>query len=244
MEPILVRTSTLTPDYIKSNLGIVNRPVLLHVSEEVEKVVKLWSPTELDQERKLVELLIVRDGYSDFQILARAPSASPSLPNDGRVVISCVRWEEKGITVVTSVDIISLLEKLVGSSFSTEEKSRIRRNLQFLKPYTITRSSPESRRLFNLLMAMENPRPRNIEKDLKVFKWDDLFVAAQRVLSKYCANPNALRCKASPSSRNSPAKPSAAENHLSSLRPRRIWGYEQIFTDTILQSVHLSTVCV
>lgn len=244
MEPVLVRTSTLTPDYIKSHLGIVNRPVLLHVNEEVENVVKLWTAGELDQERKLVELLIVREGYSDFHILARASSVGPLLPNDGRVVISCVRWEEKSMTVVTSVDIISLLEKLVGSSFSTEEKSRIRRNLQFLKPYTITRSSPESRRLFNLLMAMENPRPRNIEKDLKVFKWDDLFVAAQRVLSKYCANPNALRREASPSSRNSPAKSSAAENVLGSLRPRRISGCKQIITDTFVQSVNLSSVCV
>ncbi|QFZ29365.1 hypothetical protein EJF18_50603 [Clavispora lusitaniae] len=39
-------------------------------------------------------------------------------------------------------------------------------------------------------MAMENPRPRNIEKDLKVFKWADLFVAVSKVLSKYSPNPN------------------------------------------------------
>lgn len=32
---------------------------------------------------------------------------------------------------------------------------------------------------------MENPRPRNIEKDLKVFNWNDLGKAIAKVMSKY-----------------------------------------------------------
>ena len=39
-------------------------------------------------------------------------------------------------------------------------------------------------------MSMENPRPRNIEKDLKVFDWSDLGRAVQKVMSKYYVVPS------------------------------------------------------
>jgi hypothetical protein len=34
-------------------------------------------------------------------------------------------------------------------------------------------------------MAFGEPKPRNIEKDLKVFQWDILPAAVQKIISKY-----------------------------------------------------------
>lgn len=148
-----------------------------------------WCKEEEQEERRLVRLSVHRESYATFKILAEPVSPFSYSSSDDSLVISCIKWKEKDICVVTSVDVILVLEFLVGEHFSIEEKSRVRRNLQFLKPYTVTKSSNESRRLFSSLMSMENPRPRNIEKGLKVFEWSDLFVAVNRVLSKYSANP-------------------------------------------------------
>lgn len=192
LEPNLVRTSTLSPDFIRKHIDIVNTPIRLNVAPNVIDMQRGWSEEEISKERRLVELKIARKNYANFDILARPIHPSLFSESGSDPVISCIYWEEKGVHVVTSVDMILVLEYLVGEPFSIEEKSRVRRNLQFLKPYTITKSSPESRRLFSSLMSMENPRPRNIEKGLKVFKWTDLFVAINRVLSKYSSNPKTV----------------------------------------------------
>lgn len=187
--PNLIRTSTLPSDFIRQHLDIVNTPILLDVGSEITQMQLNWCKEEEQEERRLVRLLVHRESYATFKILAEPVSPFSYSSNDDSLVISCIKWKEKDICVVTSVDVILVLEFLVGEHFSIEEKSRVRRNLQFLKPYTVTKSSNESRRLFSSLMSMENPRPRNIEKGLKVFEWSDLFVAVNRVLSKYSANP-------------------------------------------------------
>lgn len=190
-EPTLIRTSTLLSEYIRQHLDIINTPIQLHVNPSVNYVMSGWNDEELVAGRRLVYLNVARESHANFHIEAESIRPDSYIPNDGRLVISCVKWEEESKFVVTSVDVILVLEHLVGVQFSIEEKSRIRRNLQFLKPSTITRFNNESKRLFNSLMAMDNPRPRNIEKDLKVFEWNELFVAVKKVLSKYSANPGA-----------------------------------------------------
>ncbi|QWU90268.1 hypothetical protein CA3LBN_004629 [Candidozyma haemuli] len=171
------------------HLDIVNTPISLDVGSEVTQMQSNWCKEEEQEERRLVRLSVHRESYATFKISAEPVSPFSYSSSDDSLVISCIKWKEKDICVVTSVDVILVLEFLVGEHFSIEEKSRVRRNLQFLKPYTVTKSSNESRRLFSSLMSMENPRPRNIEKGLKVFEWSDLFVAVNRVLSKYSANP-------------------------------------------------------
>ncbi|CAE7131118.1 unnamed protein product, partial [Rhizoctonia solani] len=90
-----------------------------------------------------------------------------------------------GEFVITSVDTINLLERLVGTKFTTEEKNRIRRNLQGFKPATISKSQPESESFFRTLMEFPPPRPRNIEKDVKAFVWSKLPAMLEKVISKY-----------------------------------------------------------
>ncbi|KAK7679833.1 hypothetical protein QCA50_017160 [Cerrena zonata] len=164
----LIRTSSLDPDYIRQNLNLINTPVKLLFEKDVNSITLDWSQDEMMNERRLVQFNFNRISPTDFWVefnpIAKK-NYTPEIP-----IISCIYWKEKDIHIVTSVDIILILEYLVQESFSIEEKNRIRRNLQSLKPYTISRTNSSLQRFFNLLMSMEDPRPRNIEKDLKVFK--------------------------------------------------------------------------
>lgn len=186
----LIRTSRLSSDFIRKHLDIINTPIRLDVDPCANDMISGWTPEEVACGRRLVLLVVSREAHAHIRIQARPVPPNSVPPHDKHLIISCIRWAEKDSYVVTSVDVLLVLEYLVGELFSIEEKSRIRRNLQFLKPCTVTRG--DNSRLFNLLMSMENPRPRNIEKDLKVFKWTDLFVAVKKVLSKYSTNPHVI----------------------------------------------------
>lgn len=181
--PDLVRTSSLNPQFVKQNPGILSSTVTLQFEEDVESMTENWTPTEIQHQRRLVKFEFERKSKSNFNVKFHPIKESEFTPDVP--IISCILWKEKDLHVVTSVDIILVLEFLVKESFSIEEKNRIRRNLQSLKPFTISRLNSENQRFFNLLMGMEDPRPRNIEKDLKVFKWSDLSSAIHKVISKY-----------------------------------------------------------
>lgn len=183
----LVRASTLSSDFIRDNLDVLNTAVDLTVSENLSQMSDSWSEDELRDGRRLVNIKI--ESNSLPQLKVKAEPVHPGSFNKDDLVISCIRWSEKNLDVVTSVDILVVLEHIVGQTLSVEEKSRIRRNLQFLKPFTISKTGADRKRLFDAIMAMDNPKPRNIEKNLKVFKWTDLFVAVSKVLSKYSPNP-------------------------------------------------------
>lgn len=113
------------------------------------------------------------------------PLSGADVLDASKNVVSCIWWEDIGEFVITSVDTINLLERLVGTKFSTEEKNRIRRNLQGFKPATVSKNHPESKQFFQMLMEFPIPRPRNIEKDVKAFRWSKLESMLEKVVSKY-----------------------------------------------------------
>lgn len=86
---------------------------------------------------------------------------------------------------VTSVDTIYLLEAIIGNRFTVEEKNRIRRNLEGLKPDTISKNKDDTKDFFEIIMGFPDPKPRHIEKDVKVFKWEKLAEALTKIISKY-----------------------------------------------------------
>lgn len=105
--------------------------------------------------------------------------------NEDDIVISCIRRAETRTCWFTSVDVIYLLERLVGSPFSTEEKNRIRRNLEGFKPTTVSKHKPGMDAFFQRIMDFPPPKPRNIEKDVKVFPWSVLGNALDKIIQKY-----------------------------------------------------------
>lgn len=120
---------------------------------------------------------------------------------ENMITISCIRWipspphelnhKLAGKCVFTSVDIILLLERLTRDNgqplFSVQEKNRIRRNLEGYHPETVKKEGV-TLRFFNQVMSYAQPKTRNIEKDIKVFLWNDITKALKKIVQKYTPN--------------------------------------------------------
>jgi hypothetical protein len=196
--PRLVRTSTIQQPSPTVN-GVVTsfqtssfNPYAMYplkanlkLRGDLDSMTKDWSTEEIDSRRRLVEFKRSQDGSTinaDFKPVApqdRAPSS---------ITISCILWKEKKEYYVTSVDTIYLLEALVGVRFTVEEKNRIRRNLEGFRPATVSKAKTDSEEFFRVIMGFPHPKPRNIEKDVKVFPWKILAHALKKIISKYSAS--------------------------------------------------------
>lgn len=154
----------------------------MNIQGDLESMARNWTEEEWEAKRRLVLFKREQNGSTittTFQGVSgeeRPPSA---------ICISCIYWEEKGDFFVTSVDTIYLLEQLVAARFTVEEKNRIRRNLEGFRPLTVSKGKPDSEEFFKVIMAFPNPKPRNIEKDVKVFYWKDLANALKKIIGKY-----------------------------------------------------------
>lgn len=176
-----------------------------------------WDREEFQARRRLVQFERVQDGR-----VVRA-FFRPISQRDYRktqVVVSCIFRFDKNDCFITSVDAIYLLEALLGDRFSTEEKNRIRRNIEtfgvgtyiqhppkvttyvettdfsllFFKPITCSKKKgAESEAFFNLLMSFPHPKPRNIEKNVKVFPWSRL----QNILEKISTRVRSVSIRSS-----------------------------------------------
>lgn len=157
----------------------------LKLRGDLDSMTKNWTEEEVSDRRRLVEFKRSQDGSTinaDFKPVApkdRLPSS---------ITISCILWKEKKEYYVTSVDTIYLLEALVGVRFTVEEKNRIRRNLEGFRPATVSKSKQDSEEFFKVIMGFPHPKPRNIEKDVKVFPWKILAHALTKIISKYSAS--------------------------------------------------------
>lgn len=149
-----------------------------------------WTSAEMRWGRRLVQFSRTLQG-STMSVFFQAVPSHISEPDNRTGVVSCIYRDETDSCYITSVDTISLIESLVGTSFPTAEKNRIRRNLQGFKPLTVTKSKPDSEAFFKRIMSFQNPKPRNIEKDIKVFSWSTLESALTKVLGKY-VSPHSL----------------------------------------------------
>ena len=113
---------------------------------------------------------------------------------DDRNVISCMIPPGCGEeSSVSSVDIIKAIELLVNPPdrrLSIEEKNRIRRNLDTLRPTTLKKGDEG----LNWITQLRSPRPIIIAKDVKIFKWDSLEAAVVKIMKRYvsCRSPAVL----------------------------------------------------
>ncbi|KAL9114436.1 MAG: hypothetical protein Q9227_001517 [Pyrenula ochraceoflavens] len=194
--PPLIRTSTLaqSPSTVsaagRAPIGghafnpyaIYPSKAVLNLNGDLDKMAEGWNMEEWDTKRRLVLFTRSQTGstiHADFK--AVAPEDRP--PNS--ICISCIWWEEKKECFVTSVDTIFLLESLVAVRFTVEEKNRIRRNLEGFRPLTVSKGKADSEEFFKIIMGFPTPKPRNIEKDVKVFPWKILKHALKKIIGKY-----------------------------------------------------------
>jgi len=154
----------------------------LKLNGDLDTMAEHWGMDEWDAKRRLVEFTRRQTGST---IHAEFKSIAPEDRTQQSICISCIWWEEKNECYVTSVDTIYLLESLVAVRFTVEEKNRIRRNLEGFRPLTVSKAKPESEEFFKVIMGFPNPKPRNIEKDVKVFPWKILGHALKKIIGKY-----------------------------------------------------------
>ncbi|KAH8594354.1 hypothetical protein B0O99DRAFT_652650 [Bisporella sp. PMI_857] len=198
--PPLFRTSTLqqTPSPATTPHGAPPGPhfnayalyphkAKLEINGDLDSMAQNWSEEEWDSKRRLVHF---RRSQSGSTITTTFQPVSPDERPPNSICISCIYWEEKNECFVTSVDTIHLLEQLVAARFTVEEKNRIRRNLEGFRPLTVSKGKADSEEFFKVIMAFPAPKPRNIEKDVKVFHWKDLCSALKKIIGKYSASPS------------------------------------------------------
>ncbi|KAN0096057.1 hypothetical protein V8E51_014862 [Hyaloscypha variabilis] len=198
--PPLIRTSTLqqTPSPATTPHGghpgqhfnayaLYPHKAKLEIQGDLDSMAQDWSADEFESRRRLVHFRRTQSG-STITATFQPVAVDDRPPNS--VCISCIYWEEKQECFVTSVDTIYLLEQLVAARFTVEEKNRIRRNLEGFRPLTVSKGKSDSEEFFKVIMAFPAPKPRNIEKDVKVFHWKDLASALKKIIGKYSASPS------------------------------------------------------
>lgn len=186
--PVLVRATTLPQAGSTSTTQPFNpysmyqTKAVLKIDGDLDKMSEDWPQEELDAKRRLVEFKRSQHGSTITTSFAPiTPEARPARS----ICVSCIWWEEKDECFITSVDTIYLLEQLVNVRFTVEEKNRIRRNLEGFRPLTVSKAKPDSEEFFKVIMGFPTPKPRNIEKDVKVFPWKILSHALKKIISKY-----------------------------------------------------------
>ncbi|KAF8322112.1 hypothetical protein DL93DRAFT_2026660, partial [Clavulina sp. PMI_390] len=147
---------------------------------------------ERDIGRRLVRFS--RTQVDDVITVSFKPVASSMPPSGiadlGRAgcVISCLLCPGQNQPVITSVDFVNLVALLVHpgiQKLSVDERNRVRRSLEVLRPTTIKKNDVKSAKTFNFLVDLPNPKPVNISKDIKIFPWALLSDGLSKILSKY-----------------------------------------------------------
>jgi hypothetical protein len=159
----------------------IQTPILQMVTPLVDICME-WTSDEISAGRRLVRFTKVQDGR---RLIISCEPIKQDDYRESDSVISCIHRKDSNSCYVTSVDIIFLLERLTNSDFPVEEKNRIRRNLEGLRPTTVSKHKAGFEDFFQRIMEFPDPKPRNIEKDLKVFEWEQLDQALDKILSKY-----------------------------------------------------------
>ncbi|KOS21925.1 hypothetical protein ESCO_002113 [Escovopsis weberi] len=190
--PQLIRTSTIANASGNGSyhpMSLYSSKAILKITGKLDTMAEKWTHDEWENRRRIVMFRKTQQG-STLTASFRAVPVNERPPNS--ICISCIWWAEKGECYVTSVDTIHLLEQLVAAPnrFSVEEKNRIRRNLEGFHPLTVSKAKPDSEEFFKLIMGFPNPKPRNIEKDVKVFPWKILEPALKKIIGKYSASPS------------------------------------------------------
>ncbi|KAI0915658.1 hypothetical protein AcW1_003798 [Taiwanofungus camphoratus] len=194
---------------------------LLELVTPLESMCKDWDEEELSVGRRLVRFTRVQDG---FTLKVSCERIKQHEYVDGDTAVSCIYRADTDSCYVTSVDIIYLLERLVGLEFDIEEKNRIRRNLEGFRPKTVSKSRLDSNDFFLKIMNFPPPKPRNIEKDLKVFDWNILPQALDKIVSRYSLSSPvldhpAVRLSSAPAQDVSPRPSSLASGSTPDIFP-------------------------
>lgn len=159
----------------------------LEIEGDLSTMKNNWSPEMWANRRCLVEFKRRRQ---DATVLASFRAIEEKDWQQNMIVISCLYHDARQECYFTSVDAIYLLECLMETRYTTEEKNRIRRNLESFKPTTLQKNEGQWQDFYAHIMNYPNPKPRNIDKGLKVFPWNHLEQALKKIFGNYSAYLN------------------------------------------------------
>jgi hypothetical protein len=161
-----------------------NERVVLEYLTSLEDMGRNFTDEERHLGRRLVQFDCTLVG-NQLKISCHPIRQEDYRDDERTMTISCIYRSSTSTTYFTSVDVIQLLQHLADERFKVEEKNRIRRNLEGFHPTTISKSRANLESFFMQIMEFPAPKPRNIEKDVKVFTWDNLGPALDKIMSKY-----------------------------------------------------------
>jgi len=170
-------------------------PLNLEFTSALQTLCENWTEEELEIGRRLAKFTTVREG-NNFVLSCAAIRQEAYDPED--VVISCIRHKGTNEYYVTSVDILYLFENVADEALGTSEKTRLRRNIQSFLPTRVEKADREYGELYTQIMKFPPPKPRTIEKKIKVFKWVLLEDILSKIASKYVSPDAFIRVPAAP----------------------------------------------
>jgi hypothetical protein len=176
-DPVL-RSEHLPPDYHRLCLRVVG---------ELDEIMDDWKALEKKAGRRLVRFWREQSGSLVNLSFAAQPPLDP-YNEKSQMVISCIRLPDREGLWVTSFDIVRLAEYILHLPLNTDMKNRARRNMASVECKTLLRVvAHEHSKLegFTVVMQFEDPKPRSIEKSIKIYKWDVLQTCLSKILQRF-----------------------------------------------------------
>ncbi|RHZ75371.1 hypothetical protein Glove_215g4 [Diversispora epigaea] len=131
----------------KEQLKELLKKTKITIEGDLQQVTKNWSAEDYRKRRRLVKFTCRAEGN---EIKASFSVLRPDEEAGNGTYVSCIWEENKGEFCVT---------------VTKAEQTRMRRNIETFKPKTVGKSKNGG--LYGMIMFFLNPRPRNIEKDIK-----------------------------------------------------------------------------
>src|SRR5579859_3263184 len=138
-----------------------------------------WTPPEQHQHRRLIAFTVLADkeNHDDLKgIFTVAPIPHLSHTPPKSQVISCIHipaessHQLRDQCIITQYDMLRLLQWMLGSPswFLSDEKNRIRRNLQYFNPTTMRKVKAIGEiDVFGQIVGYKEPKPYSSKKNMK-----------------------------------------------------------------------------
>lgn len=164
----------------------------LKISGDLSSLTEDWNEDERKAGRRLVRFIRVRED-SGVSLSFFPLSPQQRYEEDMQNVISCIKGPPSHLShFVTSFDILKLVEYIVDIPLNIEIKNRARRNMAGIGSHTLAKmevdiDSADSWKddAFAKVMSFADPKPRSIEKSIKVYDWNVLRECLMRILSRF-----------------------------------------------------------
>jgi hypothetical protein len=155
--------------------------VELKINGDLEKMAENWTPEEMIAKRRLVQF---GRSHHDNTISVIFKPINPELWSVNQIFVNCIWWEKMNGYYVTNTEIFNLAQELVGVRFTTIMKNRMRRYLDAFHSFTVS-NKEDTKEFLEVIIGLPDPNPQNQQRRIKVYRWETLSDALEKILSKF-----------------------------------------------------------